>query len=493
MQRVYFAIDLKSFYASVECVERGLNPLDANLVVADISRTEKTICLAVSPSLKAMGIPGRPRLFEVVQKMQSVNAARKAKQRGKDFIGKSYLASELAKNPQLEADYIIATPRMAHYIEYSTRVLKVYLRYIAPEDIHIYSIDEVFMDVTKYLQLYKKSPRALCMEIIQDVLRTTGITATGGIGTNMYLAKVAMDIVAKHKDADENGVRIAALDEQLYRRLLWNHQPITDFWRVGRGYAQRLAQVGIHTMGDIALCSIGTKKNYYNEELLYKLFGINAELLIDHAWGYEPCTIGEIKAYHPAANSVCSGQVLHCPYETDKARLVLKEMADALALELSARGLVAWKLVLTIGYDRENMDKPMVNVGKVRIDRYGRKVPEKSHGTISLPCASTSADEYMEYAVKLFNRIVKQGLLIRKLSLSAIDAIPKDEATSEVQLSLFASPESNAEFHVKQNKLQQTILDVKERFGKNALFKALSLEEGATGRERNMEIGGHRA
>ena len=382
--KTYIAIDLKSFYASVECRERSRDPLTTNLVVADPSRTEKTICLAVSPSLKKYGLSGRARLFEVIQKVNAANNIRKLKAPNHVFSGSSDDSTELQKNPSLKIDYIIAPPRMARYMEYSTKIYNIYLKYIAPEDIHIYSIDEVFIDVTHYLSTYNMTARELAMTMIQDILDTTGITATAGIGTNMYLCKIAMDIVAKHIEPDKNGVRIAELDEMSYRRLLWNHRPITDFWRVGRGYSKKLEKIGLYTMGDIARCSIGKPTDYYSEELLYKLFGINAELLIDHAWGYEPCTMEDVKAYKPETNSISSGQVLHCPYEFDKARLVVKEMTDLMVLDLVDKGLVTNQIVLTIGYDIENItdkNRSQSYKGTVTTNYYGKKVPKPAHGT----------------------------------------------------------------------------------------------------------------
>ena len=390
---IYIAIDLKSFYASVECRERDLDPLTTNLVVADAERTEKTICLAVSPSLKKYGLSGRARLFEVIQKVNAANNIRKLKASNHVFSGSSDDSTELQKNPSLKIDYIIAPPRMARYMEYSTKIYNIYLKYIAPEDIHIYSIDEVFIDVTHYLSTYNMTARELAMTMIQDILDTTGITATAGIGTNMYLCKIAMDIVAKHIEPDKNGVRIAELDEMSYRRLLWNHKPLTDFWRVGRGYSKKLEKIGLYTMGDIARCSIGKSTDYYNEELLYKLFGINAELLIDHAWGYEPCTMEDVKAYKPETNSISSGQVLHCPYEFDKARLVVKEMIDLMALDLVDKGLVTNQIVLTIGYDIENMtdkNRSQSYKGTVTTNYYGKKVPKPAHGTTNLPKQTSS-------------------------------------------------------------------------------------------------------
>ncbi len=362
--RIYIAIDLKSFYASVECVERGLDPMSTNLVVADMSRTEKTICLAVSPSLKSYGIPGRPRLYEVVQKLKEVNAKRLRKAANPIFIGESYDSKELKASPEMAISYIVAPPRMALYMEYSTKIYGIYLKYIAPEDIHVYSIDEVFIDATDYLKLYKLTPREMAMMLIRDVLKTTGVTATAGIGTNLYLAKIAMDIQAKHTKADKDGVRIAELDEMTYRKLLWTHRPLTDFWRVGKGYATKLEENGMYTMGDVARCSIGKPQEPYNEDLLYKLFGIGAELLIDHAWGWEPCTIADIKAYKPKTNSIGSGQVLHKPYSFDKAKLIVREMTDLLVLDLVEKGLVTDQMVLTVGYDIENLTNSETKTGK---------------------------------------------------------------------------------------------------------------------------------
>ncbi|MGM9597861.1 MAG: DNA methylase, partial [Eubacteriales bacterium] len=385
--KTYIAIDLKSFYASVECVERGLNPMTTNLVVADKSRTEKTICLAVTPSLKALGIPGRARLFEVSSKVREVNAARRQKAPRRVFTGTSSDATVLHAHPEYRLDYIVAPPRMAHYMEFSTRIYQIYLKYIAPEDIHVYSIDEVFIDATDYLGIYKLSARELAMKIILDVLESTGITATAGIGTNLYLCKIALDIQAKHIPADKNGVRIAELDEMSYRRLFWSHRPLTDFWRVGKGYAKKLEDHGLYTMGDIARCSLGSVTDRYNEDLLYKLFGVNAELLIDHAWGYEPCTIADIKAYKPESNSLGSGQVLKCPYTFQKAKLVVREMADALALDLVDKKLMTDQLVLTVGYDVENLTDTGIHGGyhgAVTTDRYGRQIPKHANGTANL-------------------------------------------------------------------------------------------------------------
>ena len=499
MKHIYLAIDLKSFYASVECIERHLNPMNTNLVVADNSRTDKTICLAVSPALKSLGVPGRPRLFEVNEKVRQLNSFRRAKLNGKTLQEKSYLLSELQKKQDLAIDFIIAPPRMAHYIKYSTDILNVYLKYIAPEDIHVYSIDEVFIDISHYLKTYGLSPMELCQKMVKDVYTTTGITATAGIGTNLYLAKIAMDIVAKKMPADKNGVRIAYLDEQLYREKLWTHQPLTDFWRVGKGYAKKLEQEGLYTMGDIALCSTGSKSSYYNEELLYKLFGINAELLIDHAWGYEPCTIEQIKAYRPSKHSICCGQVLHTPYTTEKGEIVIKEMADSIALDLTAKSLVTDQLVLTIGYDRSNLDAPETRskIDKIRIDHYGRQVPEHSHGTIHLNGHTSLSNEIINKATELYRRIVKPQLLIRRFSLTADNTLAANQTdvATVTQLSLFdepVDPQVQAK-RDKVDKLQHTVIDIKKRFGKNSLLRGLNYEEGATGRERNAQIGGHKA
>lgn len=504
--RTYIAIDLKSFYASVECKERNLNPMTTNLVVADKSRTEKTICLAVSPSLKSFGLPGRPRLFEVVQKIREANSVRKWKVPKRTFAGSSYDYEELQSDPSLEIDYIVAPPRMAHYIEYSTRIYNVYLKYIAHEDIHTYSIDEVFMDVTNYLQSYNMTPRELAMTIIQDVLRTTGITATAGIGTNMYLCKVAMDIVAKHIEPDKDGVRIAELDEMSYRRLLWSHRPLTDFWRVGRGYAKKLEDHGLYTMGDIARCSIGKSSDYYNEELLYKLFGINAELLIDHAWGYEPCTIEHVKAYKPETNSICSGQVLKYPYDAEQARLVVREMVDLMVLDLVDKGLVTNQIVLTVGYDIENLtnaERRKRYNGEVTTDHYGRKIPKHAHGTKNLDRLTSSATLITNAALELYDRIVDKNLLVRRITVTAnnlVDESGAEEKDCCEQLNLFTNYEADKKkkaqeeaFFEKEKRKQKAVLDIKKKFGKNAILKGMSLQEGATAKDRNGQIGGHKA
>lgn len=504
--KTYIAIDLKSFYASVECRERSRDPLTTNLVVADPSRTEKTICLAVSPSLKKYGLSGRARLFEVIQKVNAANNIRKLKAPNHVFSGSSDDSTELQKNPSLKIDYIIAPPRMARYMEYSTKIYNIYLKYIAPEDIHIYSIDEVFIDVTHYLSTYNMTARELAMTMIQDILDTTGITATAGIGTNMYLCKIAMDIVAKHIEPDKNGVRIAELDEMSYRRLLWNHKPLTDFWRVGRGYSKKLEKIGLYTMGDIARCSIGKSTDYYNEELLYKLFGINAELLIDHAWGYEPCTMEDVKAYKPETNSISSGQVLHCPYEFDKARLVVKEMIDLMALDLVDKGLVTNQIVLTIGYDIENMtdkNRSQSYKGPVTTNYYGKKVPKPAHGTTNLPKQTSSTTLITNAVMELYDKIVNKKLLIRRINIVAnklVDEHSVKNANKYEQLDLFTDYEilkkqrekENAESE-REKRMQNTILDIKKKFGKNAILKGMNLQEGATAKDRNNQIGGHKA
>ena len=504
-ERTYLCCDLKSFYASVECVERGLDPMTTNLVVADKRRTEKTICLAVSPSLKAYGISGRARLFEVVQRVREVNARRKWDAPGHQLTGTSWRDPEVRNNPSLALDYLVAPPRMAHYLDWSTKIYRVYLKYVAPEDIYPYSIDEVFMDVTYYLDTYNMTARELTRTILLDVLKTTGITAAAGMGTNLYLAKVAMDIGAKHVPADEYGVRIAELDEMSYRRLLWSHRPLTDFWRVGRGYAGKLEAHGLYTMGDIARCSVGKPGEYHNEELLYKLFGVNAEILIDHAWGWEPCTIADVKAYKPENKSIVSGQVLQCPYDFGKARLVVREMADSLALELVEKGLVTDQLVLTVGYDRENLDDPGRAArykGPVTADRYGRSIPKHAVGTEHFPYTS-SASDLLRAVTALYDRIVDKELLIRRLSLSAnrlLDeaSAPKDDGAE--QLDLFTDYEAKEKqeqadkaAHARERKIQEAMLGIKKRYGKNAILKGMNLEEGATARERNRTIGGHQA
>ena len=504
-QKQYIAIDLKSFYASVECIERGLDPMKTNLVVADVSRTEKTICLAVSPSLKKYGIPGRARLFEAVQKLKEVNALRRSFAPNREFTGKSWDADELDKNPALEIDYIAAPPRMAHYMEHSAKIYETYLKYVAPEDIHVYSIDEVFIDATPYLKLNRKTAEEFARMLLRDVLATTGITATAGIGTNLYLAKVAMDIVAKKMDADEYGVRLAVLDEMSYRRLLWDHVPLTDFWRLGRGYERKLHKVGIKTMGDIARCSLGREDEFYNEDLLYKLFGVNAELLIDHAWGYEPVTIADIKAYKPTTNSLGSGQVLHCAYTWEKARLITREMADQLVLDLVDKGLVTDQLVLTVGYDIENLTDPERRKqyrGEVVVDHYGRQIPKHAHGTVNLPMYNSSTSLIVEAVVGLFDQIADPNLLVRRLNLVACHILPEHLAvrdTGFTQLDFFSDPEEDrrkeeqAEELKREKRRQKAVLTIKKKYGKNAIVKGMNLEEGATAMDRNGQIGGHKA
>ena len=505
-EHIYIAIDLKSFYASVECKERGLDPLTTHLVVADASRTEKTICLAVTPALKAYGVSGRARLFEVVQTVRQVNQKRRYKNGGRDFIGKSTDAVELNLHPEYALDYIAAPPRMAHYLEYSTKIYNVYLKYIAPEDIHVYSIDEVFMDVTTYLDIYKMTPHDLARKIIKDVLDTTGITATAGIGTNLYLCKIAMDIVAKHIAPDEDGVRIAELDEHSYRRLLWEHRPLTDFWRVGKGYARKLESHGLYTMGDVARCSVGKPEDYYNEELLYKLFGVNAELLIDHAWGWEPCTIADIKAYRPETNSIGSGQVLHQPYTAEKARLIVHEMMDALALDLVDKRLVTDQIVLTVGYDIENITNPELRAGykgEVVTDAFGRKKPKHAHGTQNLKKKTSSSRLLCDAVMELYDRIIHPKLLVRRVTISVNRVVDEGSVTEQPiyeQLDLFTNyadeekkrSEEKADLE-KEKRMQQAMLSIKKKFGKNAILKGMNLEEGATMQDRNNQIGGHRA
>ena len=502
----YIAIDLKSFYASVECVEQGLDPLTANLVVADLSRTQKTICLAVSPSLKAYGISGRARLFEVIRRVGQVNQERARTAPGHTLAGSSCHDPDVRSNPGLALDYITAPPRMALYLDYSTRIYQIYLKYIAPEDIHVYSIDEVFLDVTHYLGTYGITPRQLAARMIRDVQDTTGIPAAGGIGTNLYLCKVAMDIVAKHIDSDAEGMRIAELDELTYRQLLWDHTPLTDFWRIGHGYAKKLAANGLYTMGDIARCSLGGPEDFYNEELLYRLFGINAELLIDHAWGYEPCTMADIKAYQPENSSVGSGQVLQHPYPFEKARRIVREMADSLALDLVARELTASQLVLTIGYDRENLTDPHTRLsyqGQVTTDRYGRRVPKSAHGSVNLSRRTSSARIIVKAALELYDSIANPALFVRRITLSANHTAGDSSGPEEPQyrqLDLFTDYTAQEEILQqeeerlqREKKLQLAILDIKHRFGKNAILKGADLEEGATTRQRNQQIGGHRA
>lgn len=502
----YIAIDLKSFYASVECVERQLDPLTTNLVVADAGRTEKTICLAVSPSLKAYGIAGRARLFEVIGRVKEVNRERKSKAPDRQFTAASCNAEELEKHAGLELTFITAPPRMALYLQYSTRVYDTYLKYIAPEDIHVYSIDEVFMDVTHYLDTYRLTAKELASKIIQDVFQTTGITATAGIGTNLYLCKVALDIVAKHVTPDKNGVRIAELDEMRYRKLLWGHRPLTDFWRVGQGYRKKLEEAGLFTMGDIARCSLGKDTDFYNEELLYHMFGVNAELLIDHAWGFEPVTIELIKAYKPETNCISSGQVLHCPYDFEKGKLIVREMTDLLALDLVEKKLVTDQIVLTIGYDIDNLKDPKIRnnyKGEVTTDRYGRRIPKHANGTSNLNRKTSSARIITNAVTELYDRIVNPSLLLRRVTVVAnhlTDETAVKEEEHFEQLDLFtdytaleAERKEEEETLARERKLQEAMLSVKKRYGKNAILKGMNLQEGATTIERNRQIGGHKA
>ncbi len=493
--RAYIAIDLKSFYASVECVERGLDPLTTNLVVADESRTEKTICLAVSPSLKAHGIPGRARLFEVVQRVQEVNRARRMRALQRTFTGRSFRANELLIDPSLELDYIVAVPRMNLYVQYSSRIYSIYLQYIAPEDIHIYSIDEVFLDVTHYLDTYRCTARELAQRIIRDVLEQTGITATAGIGTNLYLCKIAMDIGAKHVQPDESGVRIAELDERTYRRTLWTHTPITDFWRIGQGYAKKLAEYGMYTMGDVARCSVGQPDAFYNEDLLYRLFGVNAELLIDHAWGWEPCTIADVKAYRPQQNSISSGQVLQRPYTSDEAALIVREMADQMALDLCGRGLVTQQITLTIGYDTLGAKQS----DDVTTDRYGRKVPRHAHGTAHLPRMTSAASLITQAAADLYARIINPKLPVRRIILTA-ERITDEQTARQTpqyeQLDLFTDYEAQArtdEALQKEDRRQKAMVEIRRKYGNNAILKGMNFKESATMIDRNEQIGGHKA
>ena len=545
MSKTYISIDLKSFYASVECMERGLDPLNTNLVVADASRTQKTICLAVSPSLKAYGIPGRARLFEVEQKVKEANARRQTRAPKNIIDGKSVFASELNENPNLAIDYIASKPRMALYMSKSMQIYDVYLRYIAPEDIYAYSVDEVFIDASGYLKTYGLNAHDFARLLVREVFKETGITATAGIGPNLYLCKIAMDIGAKHTEADADGVRIAELDEYSYRRLLWDHRPITDFWRVGRGYAKKLAKKSIFTMGDIARCSLGTSSDYYNEDLLYKMFGVNAELLIDHAWGYEPCTLAEVKSYRPQRKSLVSGQVLQNAYTYDKTRIVVREMMELLALDLVDKGLLTNQIVLTVGYDIENLSDPerrRAYKGEITVDGYGREIPKHAHGTGNLPFSTSSTKLTTDCVLEVFDRVVDESLLTRRISITANNLVLESEykRESEVasaepeQISMFdmlagggtpqerepASSKDNSSYSErdkpnstmvaesisgsagndndedaleKEKQVQEAMLKIKKRFGKNAILKGTNLQEGATAKERNAQIGGHKA
>ncbi len=498
--KMYLCIDLKSFYASVECIERGLDPMTTNLVVADSSRTEKTICLAVSPSLKSFGISGRARLFEVVQKVKEVNKERRKNTLNGKFIGKSYNYVELMNNPNLELDYLIAPPQMANYMKCSTEIYDIYLKYVAPEDIHVYSIDEVFMDITAYLDIYKLSPHDFAMKIIHDVLDTTGITATVGIGTNMYLAKIAMDVMAKRMKADKDGVRVAFLDELTYRKELWTHRPLNDFWRIGKATAKKLEQNGLYTMGDIAAQSL----NEYGEDKLYKLFGVNAELIIDHAWGWEPCEIKDIREYVPENKSICSGQVLHCPYTFEKAKLIVREMVELLVLDLVEKGLVTDQIVLTIGYDIENLTNKSISYkGEVTSDAYGRKIPKHAHGTVNIGKQTSSTMLIMEKVMQLYDRIVNPVLSVRRINISANNIISEENIKTDVcyeQLDLFTDYdelqklEEQRETELKKERaIQEATINLRNKFGKNAILKGMNLQKDATTKDRNKQIGGHKA
>ena len=502
-ERIYLAIDLKSFYASVECIERGMDPLNTNLVVADESRTEKTICLAVTPSLKAIGVPGRPRLFEAIQKVEDANRQRQYLVPGRAFSGSSIYASELAAHPEFSIDFLKAPPRMAVYIDYSTRIYDIYLRHVAPEDIHVYSIDEVFMDITGYLEAARKTPRQFASDIISEVLAETGITATAGIGSNLYLCKVALDIVAKHVQPDQNGVRIAALDEIRYRRLLWDHRPITDFWRVGGGYARKLEQYGLFTMGDVARCSLGKPGMRHSEELLYKLFGVNAELLIDHAWGWESCTMADIKSYKPASSSLGAGQVLHCPYSFDKARLIVQEMTEQLALDLLEKGLVTDQVVLTIGYEHLTGQDLKAFRGVLSTDPYGRQIPKHAGGSANLAFPTSSARMMVCAALDLYDRIVNPQLFIRRINVVASHTSREQDTPVHPpfeQLDLFTDYTLEFQRRAKENeqlqrerRCQKAVLEIRRRFGKNAILRGMNLQDGATAMDRNRQIGGHKA
>lgn len=500
MEKTYVAIDLKSFYASVECVERGLDPLNTNLVVADQSRTDKTICLAVTPALKSFGVPGRPRLFEVIQKVEEINRQRLRNAPGRKFTGSSCNLDELLKHPEWKLDYHVAAPRMGLYMDYSTNIYTIYTRYLSPEDIHVYSIDEVFMDVSGYLRCYRTTPRELTVRMIRDVLSSTGITATAGIGTNLYLCKIAMDIVAKKIPPDEDGVRIAQLDEASYRELLWDHRPLTDFWRVGQGYARKLERYGMYTMGDIAWRSV------YDESLLYRLFGVNAELLIDHAWGWEPCLMSDIKSYRPQSRSLSSGQVLQEPYSMEKTRIVLREMAESLTLDLVEKELVTSQITLAIGYDVQNLLNPEIKAhytGPVVTDAYGRLTPKAAHGSIRLSRFTSSTRQITQAVLELFQRIIDPNLLVRRINLGAAPVMDRKKAEGIVeirQLDLFTDFQlqeeqrraEEAEMR-REKHMQQAMLEIRQRFGKNALLRGTSFLEGATGRDRNRQIGGHKA
>ncbi len=504
--RIYLAIDLKSFYASVECKDRNLDPLTTFLVVADAERTEKTICLAATPAMKAMGFSSRARLFEVNQKLKEINQTRKLKSPKGKLIAKSNQLNEIRENPELEMSYIAAKPKMARYMEISAQIVEIYLKYVAPEDLHVYSIDEVFIDLTPYLKHAGMSAKEYASMMIQDVYHTTKMTATAGIGTNLYLCKVALDILAKHAEPDEHGVRIAELDEISYRKTLWNHQPLTDFWRIGHGISKKLEENGLYTMGDIARCSLGKQSEFYNEDLLYQLFGVNAELLIDHAWGWESCTMQDIKTYKPSANSVGTGQVLHCAYTCEKTRLVVQEMAEQLALDLLDKGLVSSQFVLTIGYDIDNLKNPQLSkyiTGEIKTDFYGRKIPKHAHGTTHLPIKTSSITLIVRALTDLFDRIVDTRLLMRRIMITACNVILESQAHHEYafdQISLFSdfstlkeTSEKEKILLEKERNLQKTLLEIKKKYGKNKVLKLMNLEDGATMKQRNEQIGGHHA
>lgn len=498
-EKIYLCIDLKSFYASVECIQRGLDPMQTNLVVADSSRTEKTICLAVSPALKEFGVSGRARLFEVIERVKLVNARRRLDAPNHCFTESSYDTLQLKEDPALELSFITAPPQMALYMETSAKIYEIYLRYVAPEDIHVYSIDEVFIDLTGYLRVYRTSARELALQMIREVYVKTGITATAGLGTNLYLAKIAMDIMAKRMKPDKHGARIAQLDEMEYRRQLWDHRPLTDFWRIGKGYVKRLEKIGLYTMGDVARCSLGNPNDFHNEELLYRTFGVNAELLIDHAWGIEPCTIADIKAYRPSANSISSGQVLHCPYSNEKAKLIVREMIDLLVLDLVEKRLVTDQIVLTVGYDIDNLTDPLISKaykGPVITDHYGRKIPKYSHGTVNLGQHISSTKVIVDAVMDLFASISDPLLLVRRLTIVANHVLPESQAALEKpmqQLSLFEESEQEQLDLQRERNAQEAILSIRRKYGKNAILKGMNFKEGATTRDRNGQIGGHKA
>ena len=498
-EKIYLCIDLKSFYASVECIQRGLDPMQTNLVVADSSRTEKTICLAVSPALKEFGVSGRARLFEVIERVKLVNARRRLDAPNHCFNESSYDTLQLKEDPALELSFITAPPQMALYMETSAKIYEIYLRYVAPEDIHVYSIDEVFIDLTGYLKVYRTSARELAMQMIREVYSKTGITATAGLGSNLYLAKIAMDIMAKRMKPDKHGARIAQLDEMEYRRQLWDHRPLTDFWRIGKGYVKRLEKIGLYTMGDVARCSLGNPNDFHNEELLYRTFGVNAELLIDHAWGIEPCTIADIKAYRPSANSISSGQVLHCPYSNEKAKLIVREMIDLLVLDLVEKRLVTDQIVLTVGYDIDNLTDPVISKaykGPVITDHYGRKIPKYSHGTVNLGQHISSTKVIVDAVMDLFASISDPLLLVRRLTIVANHVLPESQAALEKsmqQLSLFEESEQEQLDLQRERNAQEAILSIRRKYGKNAILKGMNFKEGATTRDRNGQIGGHKA